>query len=226
MNRPDPNASDGKNGARPKPKPKPKAKVASEKEQEVAEALFDLANLAALAGGDEPSGPAKRKRARGKKDAGDDGGDGAKAAKRETENFGDAVPGTVPAGVPGGFPGAAANPLQALFSNPTAMSAMASHLYGAPGAAAAMGAGFGGIPGFDIQSMAAALGGAPPPPPPPGARPPGALKRCAAHVYIAHFIDYQQQMSRYSLLAKPMDCLLYTSPSPRDGLLSRMPSSA
>ena len=25
---------------------------------------------------------------------------------------------------------------------------------------------------------------------------------------------------------KPYDCLLYTSPSPRDGLLSRMPSSA
>ena len=25
---------------------------------------------------------------------------------------------------------------------------------------------------------------------------------------------------------QPMDCLLYTSPSPRDGLLSRMPSSA
>ena len=25
---------------------------------------------------------------------------------------------------------------------------------------------------------------------------------------------------------KPRDCLLYTSPSPRDGLLSRMPSSA
>ena len=24
----------------------------------------------------------------------------------------------------------------------------------------------------------------------------------------------------------PLDCLLYTSPSPRDGLLSRMPSSA
>ena len=24
----------------------------------------------------------------------------------------------------------------------------------------------------------------------------------------------------------PIDCLLYTSPSPRDGLLSRMPSSA
>ena len=28
------------------------------------------------------------------------------------------------------------------------------------------------------------------------------------------------------LIAKSIDCLLYTSPSPRDGLLSRMPSSA
>ena len=28
------------------------------------------------------------------------------------------------------------------------------------------------------------------------------------------------------MLAHYMDCLLYTSPSPRDGLLSRMPSSA
>ena len=28
------------------------------------------------------------------------------------------------------------------------------------------------------------------------------------------------------MLSKPIDCLLYTSPSPRDGLLSRMPSSA
>ena len=27
-------------------------------------------------------------------------------------------------------------------------------------------------------------------------------------------------------LVKPTNCLLYTSPSPRDGLLSRMPSSA
>ena len=27
-------------------------------------------------------------------------------------------------------------------------------------------------------------------------------------------------------LSPDMDCLLYTSPSPRDGLLSRMPSSA
>ena len=28
------------------------------------------------------------------------------------------------------------------------------------------------------------------------------------------------------VLPAPSDCLLYTSPSPRDGLLSRMPSSA
>ena len=28
------------------------------------------------------------------------------------------------------------------------------------------------------------------------------------------------------ILDNSMDCLLYTSPSPRDGLLSRMPSSA
>ena len=28
------------------------------------------------------------------------------------------------------------------------------------------------------------------------------------------------------IFTHPMDCLLYTSPSPRDGLLSRMPSSA
>ena len=28
------------------------------------------------------------------------------------------------------------------------------------------------------------------------------------------------------LTARSKDCLLYTSPSPRDGLLSRMPSSA
>ena len=30
----------------------------------------------------------------------------------------------------------------------------------------------------------------------------------------------------FSLAMKPRSCLLYTSPSPRDGLLSRMPSSA
>ena len=30
----------------------------------------------------------------------------------------------------------------------------------------------------------------------------------------------------YEIIEGPSDCLLYTSPSPRDGLLSRMPSSA
>ena len=30
----------------------------------------------------------------------------------------------------------------------------------------------------------------------------------------------------YEVLDLSVDCLLYTSPSPRDGLLSRMPSSA
>ena len=31
---------------------------------------------------------------------------------------------------------------------------------------------------------------------------------------------------RLTFPGRPYDCLLYTSPSPRDGLLSRMPSSA
>ena len=34
-----------------------------------------------------------------------------------------------------------------------------------------------------------------------------------------------EEMLRLGFL-EPNDCLLYTSPSPRDGLLSRMPSSA
>ena len=34
------------------------------------------------------------------------------------------------------------------------------------------------------------------------------------------------QLERYDILQLYMVCLLYTSPSPRDGLLSRMPSSA
>ena len=32
--------------------------------------------------------------------------------------------------------------------------------------------------------------------------------------------------SKYDVMNDLMSCLLYTSPSPRDGLLSRMPSSA
>ena len=39
---------------------------------------------------------------------------------------------------------------------------------------------------------------------------------------MCHFIEnYSEEEFR-----KYYDCLLYTSPSPRDGLLSRMPSSA
>ena len=34
------------------------------------------------------------------------------------------------------------------------------------------------------------------------------------------------QPEPYIITAQHSDCLLYTSPSPRDGLLSRMPSSA
>ena len=34
------------------------------------------------------------------------------------------------------------------------------------------------------------------------------------------------QLGRQSIIEESIDCLLYTSPSPRDGLLSRMPSSA
>ena len=38
--------------------------------------------------------------------------------------------------------------------------------------------------------------------------------------------DFIKKLIRELLLDNPHRCLLYTSPSPRDGLLSRMPSSA
>ena len=38
--------------------------------------------------------------------------------------------------------------------------------------------------------------------------------------------DFSDPQSIQSAIAKSEGCLLYTSPSPRDGLLSRMPSSA
>ena len=44
-------------------------------------------------------------------------------------------------------------------------------------------------------------------------------------VYLAGFAKAGVGLTQ-SLLAIPGVCLLYTSPSPRDGLLSRMPSSA
>ena len=48
-------------------------------------------------------------------------------------------------------------------------------------------------------------------------------EREADNTVLAKFIRNLESRI-YSTLAK--DCLLYTSPSPRDGLLSRMPSSA
>ena len=41
----------------------------------------------------------------------------------------------------------------------------------------------------------------------------------------APIIEYVQQPQQV-IIEQPVPCLLYTSPSPRDGLLSRMPSSA
>ena len=40
------------------------------------------------------------------------------------------------------------------------------------------------------------------------------------------FSAIQTMVNREAVSKKPYVCLLYTSPSPRDGLLSRMPSSA
>ena len=40
------------------------------------------------------------------------------------------------------------------------------------------------------------------------------------------WMDVVNEIDNNSQLKNPRDCLLYTSPSPRDGLLSRMPSSA
>ena len=49
------------------------------------------------------------------------------------------------------------------------------------------------------------------------------------HMDIAAFImlgDAELTVAAAAELLKKCPCLLYTSPSPRDGLLSRMPSSA
>ena len=39
------------------------------------------------------------------------------------------------------------------------------------------------------------------------------------------FIEHSES-AKFTISGLPGNCLLYTSPSPRDGLLSRMPSSA
>ena len=44
---------------------------------------------------------------------------------------------------------------------------------------------------------------------------------------LGKILDYVRQLQELDTNnVEPMTCLLYTSPSPRDGLLSRMPSSA
>ena len=52
----------------------------------------------------------------------------------------------------------------------------------------------------------------------------------AGIVHFSNFFAYMEQAEHALLrsidLGVICDCLLYTSPSPRDGLLSRMPSSA
>ena len=44
------------------------------------------------------------------------------------------------------------------------------------------------------------------------------------HVYNAYAAIYNPEIKKN--LEESRDCLLYTSPSPRDGRISRMPSSA
>ena len=44
--------------------------------------------------------------------------------------------------------------------------------------------------------------------------------------HVERFQSYQPTLEDYFMKPKASGCLLYTSPSPRDGLLSRMPSSA
>ena len=44
--------------------------------------------------------------------------------------------------------------------------------------------------------------------------------------YLAYLLRYDSTHRRFPGEIEVVDCLLYTSPSPRDGLLSRMPSSA
>ena len=60
-----------------------------------------------------------------------------------------------------------------------------------------------------------------------GGRHPDELARLAGEIGgMAVTCDITKMEDIKSSVQAIMDCLLYTSPSPRDGLLSRMPSSA
>ena len=52
------------------------------------------------------------------------------------------------------------------------------------------------------------------------------LYQIPAQSILQGFCDVSPYKTAYLIQGLPHGCLLYTSPSPRDGLLSRMPSSA
>ena len=56
----------------------------------------------------------------------------------------------------------------------------------------------------------------------------GKITRKITEINNAYFDNTIKTMTEgdYNFTVNPYPCLLYTSPSPRDGLLSRMPSSA
>ena len=54
----------------------------------------------------------------------------------------------------------------------------------------------------------------------------GILLKRSAGWRVLHMLRTGPKLDKISAFERLGDCLLYTSPSPRDGLLSRMPSSA
>ena len=58
---------------------------------------------------------------------------------------------------------------------------------------------------------------------------PDSVSHVEMYMYLNAFKDYNSSYlrnTRANVMGQDISCLLYTSPSPRDGLLSRMPSSA
>ena len=52
------------------------------------------------------------------------------------------------------------------------------------------------------------------------------LKKGGNFMYVFHYLSDHELTPTLDTNTQTLGCLLYTSPSPRDGLLSRMPSSA